>query len=74
MYMPRTARECCADIVVMGSVARSSLARLVAGSTAERVLETLPCDVLLVKSDRCGPAMNSGASGVRTSPDRAVGR
>jgi nucleotide-binding universal stress UspA family protein len=44
------ALECCADIVVMGSISRSGLERLVIGSTAERVLEPLPCDVLLVKS------------------------
>jgi universal stress protein E len=49
-YLPRMALECCADIVVMGTISRSSLERLVIGSTAERVLEPLPCDVLLVKS------------------------
>jgi universal stress protein E len=49
-YLPRMALECCADIVVMGTNSRSSLERLVIGSTAERVLEPLPCDVLLVKS------------------------
>jgi universal stress protein E len=49
-YLPRMALECCADIVVMGSISRSGLERLVIGSTAERVLEPLPCDVLLVKS------------------------
>lgn len=49
-YLPRTAFECDADMVVMGTIARSSLERLVVGSTAERVLEPLPCDVLLVRS------------------------
>jgi universal stress protein E len=38
-----------ADIVVMGAVARSRLKRLFIGSTAERVLDHLPCDVLIVK-------------------------
>ena len=49
-YLPRVALECCADILIMGTISLSSLERLVIGSTAERVLESLPCDVLLVKS------------------------
>jgi universal stress protein E len=38
-----------ADIVVMGAVSRSRLQRLFIGNTAERVLDQLPCDVLIVK-------------------------
>jgi universal stress protein E len=49
-YLPRMAAEWHADIVVMGAIARSSLERVLIGSTAERVLETLPCDVLVIKS------------------------
>jgi universal stress protein E len=41
-----------ADIVVMGAVSRSSLKRVFIGSTAERVLDHLPCDLLIVKSDQ----------------------
>jgi universal stress protein E len=48
-YLPRMAAEWHADILVMGALARSSLKRALIGSTAERVLETLPCDVLVVK-------------------------
>jgi universal stress protein E len=40
-----------ADLVVMGAVSRSGLQRLALGSTAERVLDFLPCDVLVVKPD-----------------------
>jgi universal stress protein E len=36
-------------IVVMGAVSRSGLRRIFIGSTAERVLDQLPCDVLIVK-------------------------
>ncbi len=36
-------------IVVMGALARSGLKRLLIGNTAERVLDYLPCDVLVVK-------------------------
>jgi universal stress protein E len=48
-YIPRMAAGWHADIVVMGAIARSGLQRALIGSTAEQVLETLPCDVLVVK-------------------------
>ena len=38
-----------ADLVVMGAVSRSRLNRLLIGSTAERVLDHVPCDFLIVK-------------------------
>jgi universal stress protein E len=38
-----------ADIVVIGAVARSGLRRLFLGSTAEQVLDRLPCDMLIVR-------------------------
>ena len=38
-----------ADIVVMGSISRSGLRRLLIGNTAEKLLYRLPCDLLLVK-------------------------
>jgi len=38
-----------ADLVVLGAVSRSALARLFIGNTAERVLDKLNCDVLVVK-------------------------
>jgi len=40
-----------ADLVVMGAVSRSRLKRLALGSTAERVLDFIPCDLLIVKPD-----------------------
>jgi universal stress protein E len=49
-YVPRIAAQWHADVVVMGALARSSLKRALLGSTAERVLEALPCDVLVVQS------------------------
>ena len=38
-----------ADIVVMGSMSRSGLQRLLIGNTADKLLYRLPCDLLLVK-------------------------
>jgi universal stress protein E len=49
--LPRKAEQLGADLVVMGAIARHGLKRLFIGSTAERVLEKMPCDVLVVKSN-----------------------
>jgi universal stress protein E len=38
-----------ADVLVMGAVSRSRLQEVFIGSTAERVLDRIPCDVLVVK-------------------------
>ncbi len=43
------ARKLRADIVVMGAASRSGLGRLFIGSTAERVIDRLNCDVLVIK-------------------------
>ena len=45
------AKECQADLIVMGSRGRSGVLRLALGSVAQRVLKTAPCPVVLVKSD-----------------------
>lgn len=47
--LPSMARKLHADVLVMGAVSRSGLDRLFIGSTAERCLDRLPCDVLVVK-------------------------
>jgi universal stress protein E len=46
------AEEIDAGIVVMGAVSRSGLRRLLIGNTAERMLDRLACDVLIVKPRR----------------------
>lgn len=49
--IPDTARRLQADLVVMGTVARSGIAGLVIGNTAESILSQLHCSVLAVKPD-----------------------
>jgi len=49
--LPMFARADNADLVVMGALARWGIKRMVLGSTAERVLDHLPCDVLIVRAD-----------------------
>ena len=49
--LPALAEEVEADVVVMGAVSRNRWKRLFIGATAERTLEHLPCDLLIVKPD-----------------------
>jgi universal stress protein E len=43
------ARDVEADLVVMGAVSRNPIRNALIGNTAERVLDRLPCDLLVVK-------------------------
>jgi universal stress protein E len=47
--LPRAAESLHADVLTMGAIARSGLKRIFIGSTAEDVLDRLPCDALIVK-------------------------
>jgi len=49
-----------ASFVVMGAVSRRGLDRLILGSTAERVLDRLPCDLLIVKHKGFEPTLPHG--------------
>jgi universal stress protein E len=47
--LPKIASDLDADVVVMGAIARSRLENAFIGSTAEKVLDRLDCDVLAIK-------------------------
>ena len=47
--LPAAATELAASVVIMGAVARNRLKRMFIGATAERTLEHLPCDLLIVR-------------------------
>ena len=49
--LPQLATDVDATVVVMGAVARNRWKRLFIGATAERTLDHLPCDLLIVKPD-----------------------
>ncbi len=49
--IPAIAEEIGAGLVIMGAVSRSGLKRLFIGSTAERVIDHLKCDVLVIKPE-----------------------
>jgi universal stress protein E len=48
--LPRAAQAIKADIMVLGAISRTGLKRAFIGSTAEDVLEKLPCDALIIKT------------------------
>ncbi len=50
--LPAMVRELNASAVVMGAVSRSRFDRILIGNTAEKVLDQLECDVLVVKPDQ----------------------
>ncbi len=49
--LPALVRELAPHLVVMGAVSRSGIKRLFIGSTAERVIDELACDVLIIKPE-----------------------
>ena len=49
--LPALIEEVDAAVVVMGAISRSAIDRVFVGSTAERLLDELVCDVLVVKPD-----------------------
>jgi universal stress protein E len=59
------ARETRSSLVVMGALSRSGLKRLLIGNTAERLLDALPCDVLVVKPARFASRVPRGRRGLR---------
>ena len=46
---PEIVEQVGAGVVVMGAIARNAIKRVFIGSTAERVMDSLPCDLLIIK-------------------------
>jgi len=70
--IPQLARKLRADVVVMGAVSRSGLKRVFIGNTAERILEELPCDVLVIKPARFPARVERTVRGVRLVPPQPI--
>ena len=49
--LPELVRKLDAAVVIMGAISRNRWKRLFVGATAERTLEHLPCDLLIVKPE-----------------------
>lgn len=65
IVLPRFAKQMHAGVVVMGAVSRSGLKRVLIGNTAERVLESLPSDVLVVKPEGFHSSVEDSVRGLR---------
>ena len=61
----QTARQLHSSIVVMGAISRSGLKRLFIGNTAEKVLDLLTCDILVVKPAHFANRVPKARRGVR---------
>jgi universal stress protein E len=70
--IPHLARKLRADVVVMGAVSRSGLKRVFIGNTAEKLLDALPCDVLVVKPTRFARRVNREPRGMRLVPPQPL--
>lgn len=68
--LARATRRTRASIVVMGAVSRSALKRLFIGEAAERALDQLGCDVLVVKAQASGAAIARKRAPTRTRSGR----
>ena len=62
--LPATARRLRAGAVVMGAMSRRGLKRLFIGNSAERLLDDLHCDVLVVKPPRFAARLPRARRGV----------
>jgi universal stress protein E len=63
--IPTLARKIHCDIVVMGAVSRTGFKRLLIGNTAERIIDDLSCDVLVVKPRDFTTEVRRQSRGVR---------
>ena len=61
----QTARKIHSDIVVMGAISRSGLKRFIFGNTAEALLDSLSCDLLIVKPMSFVSRVQKQARGIR---------
>ncbi|HEY0342815.1 MAG TPA: universal stress protein, partial [Steroidobacteraceae bacterium] len=61
----QTARQIRSSIVVMGAISRSGVMRFFIGNTAERTLDMLSCDVLVVKPENFANRVPRARRGVR---------
>lgn len=53
--LPAQVADSQASLVIMGAVSRSRLDRILIGNTAEKLLDSLECDVLVVKPEKMPP-------------------
>lgn len=65
--IPELARKIHCDIVVLGAVSRTGFKRLLIGNTAERIIDDVACDVLVVKPQDFATRVRRTGRGMRVS-------
>jgi universal stress protein E len=60
-----TARKIHGAIVVMGAISRSGIRHFSFGNTAEYLLDSLPCDLLIVKPPKFSAPLQKRSRGVK---------
>ncbi|WP_051362238.1 universal stress protein [Solimonas soli] len=68
--LARFARQCDADLLVLGAAQHSGLERLLFGSTAAAVLDELSCSVLVIKPDATERALRDAIAARRAAAMR----
>jgi universal stress protein E len=66
------ARRSHSAVVVMGAMSRSGIKRLLIGNTAERILDDLSCDILVVKPANFRVRIPRASRGARLRPSAPV--
>ncbi len=61
----RATGETEADLIVMGSLGRTGLAKILLGSVAEKVARELPCSILMMKAEGVSPSTGPDKGGKR---------
>jgi universal stress protein E len=61
-------------LVVMGAVSRSGIKSLLIGNTAERILDELPCDILVVKPEGFKTRVSRSPRGARLVTSAPMGQ
>ena len=65
--IPEAVQKSASAIVVMGAVSRSGIKQLLIGNTAERILDELTCDILVVKPEKFRTKIGAVSRGARVA-------
>lgn len=71
--IPALVRELGCDLVVLGTLSRSGVKRMLIGNTAEALLDALTCDVLVVKPEGFVSAVPRALRGLRVATSTLPG-
>ena len=65
-------KRCCAQILIMGSLSRTGLKGLMIGNTAERVVDRVGCDILIIKPSDFANTVPQASRGADVVPPPAL--